>query len=655
MVLSNPEKYNFYKFENELKKGTNSFKDYLYSVLKSEGIDQVLNVLKASGLAVNIFNNSKRSQQLDQIISYIITEIKVSELNKVANFMTEIKCIEYLFNQFFKEREEFFEEFEQIEDSYKVAAYLLSLETYLSEFDKGNNIGALEVIPWGKVSDPNTKHALFDSAIESTGLILKYFKFKQYEFKGVKRNISPKTLKSSSYHIFYSEFWNTLNDLLEYWQYSEVSVNRDMRGKIHFNITDEDFEINNLISNERFNNLRQGWQMGKVGELHQIFKGKMPIPDEALKKMHQSLDYLFAVQYFGDPLLEKKIRGIKLAAWIRAYQLLVEESKKFLKRRGKLSVFNLDKVCICKSFDKWEKFFQQSGFTKEESMEIIQIFTFDDKSQDLVDCPFIQVDGNLVIIPTLTSNADPSRALASNFLNRNIDLAFRGHEFEERMKVALNQSKLKNSSLYKKTDEEYECDIAFVLDNELYFVECKAHVQPFTTRQHANHLYKLYQETHQLNRIANFYEKNITLVNEQLGLDKDFKPKKVHRLLLTTSMLGTPIFINGVYMVDESSLVKFIDRNPPLLNHIEKGKHIEIRSDKFDIYEGELSNEKFLKYLNTPPQIQITRDLYKKMILPFEMFDIKRHVKINETIHYGIDLTKSEGELIKKHYNNVPF
>jgi hypothetical protein len=491
VVLSNPKRYNFYKYENELKKGMDRFKDYLDTELKAEGIDQVLNILKASGLAVNIFNNSKRRLQLEQVTSYILTKIEDTELNKVADFVLEIKHIEYLFNQFFKEREGFFEDFEQIEDSYKVVAYILSLETYLSSFNEGNSKDALKIIPWEDVSDFNTRHALFDSAIESTGMILKYFKFKQYDFKGGKRNISPKTLKSSSYHIFFSEFWNTLNDLLEYWQYSEVSVKRDKQGNFHFNIMDEDFELNNLISNERFNNLRQGWQMGKVGELHQMFKGKMPIPEEAIKKVNQSLDYLFAVLYFGDPLLEKKINRIKLSDWIRAYQLLIEESKQFLKRRGKLSVFNLDKVCISKPVNKWGKFFQQSGFSKEESKEIIKIFTFDDKSQDLIDCPFIKVDENLVIIPSLTSSADPSRALASNFLNRNINLGFRGPEFEERMKVALNQNNLKNSSLYKKTDEEYQCDIAFVLDDELYFVECKAHVQPFTTRQHANHLYKL--------------------------------------------------------------------------------------------------------------------------------------------------------------------
>ncbi|WP_068983521.1 MULTISPECIES: hypothetical protein [Lysinibacillus] len=650
MALTNIERFNFYKYENELKKGIDSFKVLLDKTLKEKDIEQVLNILKASGLAVNIFNNSKRRQQFKEVIEHIIMQIEGSDIEKISNLLSEIESIEYLFESLTEEREGFFKEFEQIHDSYKVAAYLISLELYLSSFKESHYSDELDISSQVELTDINTREALFNSAIESSGMILKYFKFKQYGFKGIKRNISPKTLKSSWYHIFFSEFWNTINEILEYWQYSDVSVKRDNQGKIQFEIMDENFELNNVVSNERFLNLRQGWQMGKLGQLQNVLETREKITDDTLNNIDHQLDYLFAVQYFGDPFLEKKVNDIKLIDWIRAYRLLTSESKKFLKGRGKLSIFNLDKVCICKPNSKWEKLFQQNGFTRVESKEIIRMFTFEDKSQDLIDCPLIKFDENLVLIPSLTSNADPSRALASNFLNRNINLAFRGPEFEERMKASLDLKHLKNSSLYKKTNQEYECDIAFVLDDELYFIECKAHIQPFTVRQHANHLYKLYEETYQLNRIADFYEENINFVIEQLELEANFKPKKVHRILLTTSMMGAPIFVNGVYMVDESSLVKFISRKPPLLKYFDKGKYIEIPSTKFDIYRGPLDNEKFYQYLSSPPQIEITKDLYRKTEHSFEIFNLVRQFKINQTIHVGVNLSESESKLIKKHF-----
>src|SRR5690606_33286236 len=150
------------------------------------------------------------------------------------------------------------------------------------------------------------------------------------------------------------------------------------------------------------------WQMGKVGEYQQVLREKVLSPDEAYKKINNELSILFAFQYFGDPLLKKKVGSIKLSGWIRAYQLLVDECEKFLKKRKEVSVFNVDNYCFSKPINKWEKYFQQAGFTKEESKEIIKIFTFDHTSQDLIDCPFIRVDENLILIPSLTSKADIS-------------------------------------------------------------------------------------------------------------------------------------------------------------------------------------------------------------------------------------------------------
>jgi len=656
MPLTNIKRYDFYKYENTLKKGTKNFISLIDEALSSGGIEEAITIIKSSGLAVNIFNNAKRRKQFDEVLKHLLTQVKVSKVEKLYNLISDSVSIEYVFESFTKGREEFFKEFEQIQDDSKVAAYLISLEIYLGSFkmDKiEKNI--LKLPPDITGADVNVREALFNSATESTGMILKYFKYKNYGFKNIKRNISSKTLNSSWYHIFFSEFYNNIHDVLEYWQYSDVSVSRDARGKICFEIMDEKFELNNLVSNDRFLNLRQTWQMGRISSVqNSILKANID-PKKGLNIINRELDYLFGVLYFGDPLLQREIKGIKLMDWVSAYRLLISESEKFLSRRGELAAYNLDKVCICKPIGKWKKLFQQNGFSKEQAKEVIKIFTFDDKSQDLIDCPFIQFDECLVLVPSLIVHADPTRALASNFLNRNVDLAFRGIEFEERMKQSLSLRNINNTTLYKKVEEEYECDIVFELDGDLYFIECKAHVQPFSARQHANHLHKLYDETYQLNRIADFYEENIIFVNEKLGLNKQFTPKKVHRILLTTSMVGSPIYINGVHIVDESSFVKFIDRNPPALKYFENQKEIEIPSVKFDLYNGELSNEKFEQYLSLPPQIEINKDLYSKVEMNLDYIKIKRHIKSNRTMHIGVDLSNPELALIKKHFNDISF
>lgn len=104
-----------------------------------------------------------------------------------------------------------------------------------------------------------------------------------------------------------------------------------------------------------------------------------------------------------------------------------------------------------------------------QNVIIIDFFTFNHKSQDLIDCPFILIDDQLVVIPSLTASADAARALASNFLNKNVNLDFKGGGFEDRIKAGFNINKIKNSRLYQKTSAtEYECDVAFVIENDIF-------------------------------------------------------------------------------------------------------------------------------------------------------------------------------------------
>ncbi|MBG9586086.1 hypothetical protein [Cytobacillus firmus] len=653
MVLENPERYNFYKFENLLKKDKNSFIKHIDETLKSNGIDTVLTILKSSGLSVNLFNNSKQKEKVSDIVDHISTQVGKEGIKKIEDFKTEISYFELAFKRFEFLRKEFFSKYETINDEYKVVSYLISLELHLRGLtDESSEFVKNELDNRTKNQDFVERSALFDSAIESTGMILKYFMYNKNDFKGCKRNISPKILEASLTHVIFSELWFQLNDILEYWKYSNVEVSLKEDGKVLFEIVDKEFELNNLVSNERFNNLRTGWQMNRVGEMQKNIYGRKDINlDAILSQSKLNLSYLFSTLYFGSPLLDDKINNIEIKDWIRAYQILIDESEKFLSKQKINRVYNLDKICLSKTVHNWKRLFKQHGFSNESSDVILQFFTFDNKSLDLVDCPFVKVDDTLVILPSLTSQADAARALASNFLNRNVNLDFKGTGFEERSKAGLLLNNIKNSTLYKRTKEsEYECDIAFVLDEELFFIECKAHVQPYTTRQHANHLNKLYKETYQINRIADYFERNLSIVREQLKLPESFIPINTHRILLTTSMIGVPLFVNGVYIVDESSFTKFIDREPPSLNYFEKGSYVKYNSTKFEIYNGRLTSQKMIEFLNYPPQIMIAEELYKPKELTLDLFDIKRHYKVNQTIHIGVNIKDVDKTFIGKYY-----
>lgn len=655
MLLNDPLRFDIYKLENKLKKGKESYIRFIDDILESKGLTKTLEIIKSSGLGVNLYDNKNQKELFDAVVDHLYRKIEIEDTVILEEFLTEIRHIKSVFNNFIEERDSFFDKHEKVSDKYKVISYLMSLELHLySLINKETGFHDITFFPENINDDEYLMSNFFDSAIESSGMILKSFMYNNNNFVGSKRNISPNTLKYSSYHVLYSEIWNRLNDVLEYWKYSDVNVELGENGKALFNVMDKDFQYNNLISNERFINLREGWQMSRLGDMYDQIFSHRDIPEEHKKKIHSSLNYSFAVLYFGSPSLDVEIKGIQLIKWLKAYELIIDECKKFLSKRKKIKAYNLSKVCIIKSTSQWRSLLTRNGFTEEESKIILEVLTFDRKSQDLVDCPLVKVDDDLAVIPSLTSNVDAARALASNFLNKGFNLNFRGTEFETRMKGILDEIGVKNNRLYKKIDgTEYECDIAFIIDQELFFVECKAHVQPYTTRQHANHLFKLYEETSQINRIADFYEENLDLVREQIGVEADFKPLKVHRILLTTSMIGSPLFINGVYITDESSLTKVLYREPPALLYMENGVYKKEESGKFEIYKGNLTAKKLIDFLKHPPQVQIAKELFDEKYISLGLFDILDIVKVNNTFHAGqpnLKLSNEESSLLDKYF-----
>lgn len=608
---------------------------YILTMLETQGIDKVIKIIKSSGIAVSLYGDKRTKEIYNKLIDTLLPLINDDEKEKVNSLVTEAKTIEDFVAKFNLLRSTYFDIFEKEEDKYQVVSYLLSLERFLNTINKDTDTS----------EKFNLKVSLWDSAIES-GMILKYFMFNDYDFCGSNKVLRVQQLDNSSKHIFFSTYWNAINDIIEYWKYSKVNVLGDIQNKINFEIEDDEFELNNLISNERFVNLREGWQMSAVGEIMQ--EGSI----NELSNQLEKLTYLFSTLYFGTPTLEEMVENIKLSRWIKAYQLLINESKKFISTHTSRADYRIKKHCISKTKKRWKDLYKKNGFSSIEFETVFKIFTFNNKSQDIMDCPFIKIDDQFIIIPSLMAYADPARAISSNFLNRNSKLNFKGAGFEDRLKAGFKINNIKSSPLYKRvSDTEYECDVAFVVENDIFFVECKAHVQPYTTRQHANHLYKLYKETSQINRIADFYSNNPTIIKEQLNLGDDFQIGNYHRILITTSMIGTPLYVNGVYIVDESSFSMFVDRTPPSLMLIEEGVFKQQFTQRFDIYHGEITVNKIIDFLKSPPQIEILKSFYSKRVTKQDLYDISRYVKTKKTVYMGDEINDLDNELLNKYYS----
>ncbi|WP_042168008.1 hypothetical protein, partial [Paenibacillus gorillae] len=462
MIISNPQSFNIHEIEKHMKKSTKKFIAYLDNKYELYGINVLLSSIRSSGIYLNLYSEQKTNELIKLVTDHYANKLGRNEFAKLEELIKESKLFLKLVSKFNEQKDKYFKDYPELNRNNTVVSYVLTLERYLSSIHS-------EV---SNTKSWRVRAGLFESAAESTGMILKSFIYNNYAFNRYKSDISEALLDASSKHLDFSIYWTELDNLMSLWKYSYIKIEEyPAMEMVKVEILDKDFELNNLVSNIRLINLKNSWEFSILGKVASNHDNKdVKNKERALNAEKDKLNHLVSTLVFGTYTLEELVDNIKLHRWLYAYQLLVGESKKFLKLRNK-NKYNLKDYCLSKTKNQWKMFFVRNGFNRTEFEVIFNGFVFNKQSQDLFDCPFIQLDDLYVIVPSLLANSDIPRSLASNFLNRRLELSFRGSGFEERTRVELNMKKVQNTSLYKRDNEtEYECDIVFRIDTTLFFV-----------------------------------------------------------------------------------------------------------------------------------------------------------------------------------------
>ncbi|WP_213523597.1 hypothetical protein [Paenibacillus sp. J31TS4] len=201
---------------------------------------------------------------------------------------------------------------------------------------------------------------------------------------------------------------------------------------------------------------------------------------------------------------------------------------------------------------------------------------------------------------------------------------FKGPRFEDRIISDLKERNIVVGSLFasgsinKGSERDFQCDLAFILGNELFLCELKAFSQPTTHRGFYELLGKKEEATLQLQSISKFYSENLNLVRSQLGVLDSWSPRKIYKLLIVTTPVGVSRKVNDTFIIDYSAFSMFITRTKPGLTAISKRLHIEF--NVFPEFNGEITTEKFIKFLKKPVQVE---------------FEKKRRKQISKGIKYG--------------------
>ncbi|EKH2444005.1 hypothetical protein [Escherichia coli] len=328
--------------------------------------------------------------------------------------------------------------------------------------------------------------------------------------------------------------------------------------------------------------------------------------------------------------LHEEYGNISLFNWVHAYQCLVELSKEEMSKRfssTKPIPLQLDRWLIIKSRESWLSFFQRKGIAADAAKKLIDYFTFNSKSHDLNDCPFIPCMDGLCLMPALIANSSVTRSLMSLFGSKKISQASKGRFHEQQFIKQVRDAGIKASPI--DAHANYQCDCVILLDDCLIFTELKSNGQPIyygkyyqqvcnivgdssLIHDHNNKFMRSYFQ--QINRISEHYLNHLDVIIKEFELPSTWQPKGVYKLIVTTTMLGGKYHVDDTYVADKYALSSFFQRIPGVIYQInENGKMAKNIIDGFECCEGEITIDKFIDYLSSLPSINAVRKNIKKL------------------------------------------
>ncbi|EHX2201663.1 hypothetical protein K3T97_002794 [Escherichia coli] len=355
--------------------------------------------------------------------------------------------------------------------------------------------------------------------------------------------------------------------------------------------------------------------------------------------------------------LHEEYGNISLFNWVHAYQCLVELSKEEMSKRfssTKPIPLQLDRWLIIKSRESWLSFFQRKGIAADAAKKLIDYFTFNSKSHDLNDCPFIPCMDGLCLMPALIANSSVTRSLMSLFGSKKISQASKGRFHEQQFIKQVRDAGIKASPI--DAHANYQCDCVILLDDCLIFTELKSNGQPIyygkyyqqvcnivgdssLIHDHNNKFMRSYFQ--QINRISEHYLNHLDVIIKEFELPSTWQPKGVYKLIVTTTMLGGKYHVDDTYVADKYALSSFFQRIPGVIYQTnENGKMAKNIIDGFECCEGEITIDKFIDYLSSLPSINAVRKNIKKLTYSVRFNEKLVHQPYYDSWAFGLYIRK---------------
>ena len=599
------------------------FLDKIREIYESSGLEHAIKALKKSGICVDPYGSNRFGRLYAESVR-LLNDMTGGN-GQIDRLVMEADLLDRLFRDFEQLRKK--EGVEDIRDKRKVPAFLIGLEVSLGggrEYLHNQFVSKIKQrypFVWGVADDAGPMMRLrnghefywsiLDTISENSGLVLNYFLHNETPFTGLHTSIGINEIQIIRSHMPLTDRYDRLMSTLDCWKFVESEVRLQEDGVISIEPLDREKYLRIKRANYRTRAMRKIWQLQfRRDAQHLNYDSEtLLLPPEHVRSKHEKLACIYCHEFFGSDLFDEECLDIPLSHWLRAYQMLGEEGNRVLQERNTVRSLTLNQWAIVKTKEEWAALISSGGVPEENATVIVDNLTFIRGSKDPLDCPLIPIDGYLLALPSILSIVEPAIAMLSNFTSKGIDIGFKGTGFERRVREKVKSSGFPCSELHYRGDEgEFECDAAFVIDDDLYFVECKSQGYPQSYREHETFERNVHEDSLQLNRIYNFYSRRMDLVRQRLELPGDWTPRNMHQMVLYQSTHGRTDKVNGCWIIDKSVFWKFFDREP--VGFVSNDHMIAYNQDEI---VGDITSEKFLRYIADPPQIKSYMDFSREV------------------------------------------
>jgi len=434
----------------------------------------------------------------------------------------------------------------------------------------------------------------FDESIRTITFALKHSLHKKTSTIYPLEKVEIDYLNSYVKHLVYSVAWDIAEDVESWWMIDAIDISGG-KNTTTVKVKDHIASKRLIISNKRNLSGKRVLSNNFYKEAEKIEShsyNRRYLPPHSFWDKEEFIAAKFCAGYFSDSTLTDVYHGIKLAEWIRVYSIIRKINTNFLKNNEPCRL-SLSEFCHIQEKSWWINTFREHGLSQESAINIIPYLTFNSKSNDLLDAPFISDGDSIICLPTIASYIGAGHSIFSNLKSKN-HISQRGDRFEEYIRKLFKHYGIASHKIKS-------CDAVVEIDDVLFIFECKAYAGQYGVRDHNILFNHLLTDSVAFNKNVNGLLENLELVRKAFKKPKDWQPESIYKAFIIMGKIGQAEQFNGCYIIDETLLTSFLKRatfNLPNENLEECEQH-------FWEYEGNVTAEKFIKLITMPRPIEI--------------------------------------------------